>query len=135
MLNKKVKRRRNKAVTIRMSEDEYKTLLEKVDESGLSQQAYIISSIKGATITSSDEIAVQKDISKSFADLVKQLRGLATNVNQMAHVANGQGILPTTSELIKTSDEISKYRKECEDLWLLIRSSINQQNRTEQWGT
>ena len=132
MLNKKVKRRRNKAVTIRMNEDEYKTLLEKVDESGLSQQAYIISSIKGATITSSDEIAIQKDISKSFADLVKQLRGLATNVNQMAHIANAYGALPTTSELIKASDEISKYRKECEDLWLLIRSSINQQNRTEQ---
>ena len=132
MVNKKVKRKRNKAVTIRMSEDEYKTLQDKVDESGLSQQAYIISSIKGATITSSDEIAVQKDISKSFADLVKQLRGLATNVNQMAHVANDQGILPTTNELIKTSDEISQYRKECEELWLLIRSSINQQNRTEQ---
>ena len=115
-----------------MSEDEYKTLQDKVDESGLSQQAYIISSIKGATITSSDEIAVQKDISKSFADLVKQLRGLATNVNQMAHIANAYGALPTTSELIKASDEISQYRKECEELWLLIRSSINQQNRMEQ---
>ena len=131
MLDRKVKRKRNKAVTIRMSDSEYETLQDKVDESGLSQQAYIISSIKGSTITSSDEIAVQKDISKSFADLVKQLRGLATNVNQMAHVANGQGILPTTTELIKASDEISHYRKECEELWLLIRSSINQQNRTE----
>ena len=131
MLDKKVKRKRNKAVTIRMSDSEYETLQDKVDESGLSQQAYIISSIKGSTITSSDEIAVQKDISKSFADLVKQLRGLATNVNEMAHVANGQGILPTTTELIKASDEISHYRKECEELWLLIRSSINQQNRTE----
>ena len=131
MLDKKVKRKRNKAVTIRMSNSEYETLQDKVDESGLSQQAYIISSIQGSTITSSDEIAVQKDISKSFADLLKQLRGLATNVNQMAHVANGQGILPTTTQLIKASDEISQYRKECEELWLLIRSSINQQNRTE----
>ncbi|SHJ62509.1 plasmid mobilization protein [Hespellia stercorisuis] len=131
MLDKKVKRKRNKAVTIRMSDIEYESLQDKVDESGLSQQAYIISSIQGSTITSSDEIAVQKDISKTFADLVKQLRGLATNVNQMAHVANGQGILPTTTELIKASDEISHYRKECEELWLLIRSSINQQNRTE----
>lgn len=130
--NRKVKRKRNKAVTIRMSNDEFNILQDKVDESGLSQQSYIINAIKGATITSSDEIAVQKEISKSFADLVKQLRGLATNVNQMAHVANGQGILPTTNELIKTSDEISQYRKECEELWLLIRSSINQQNRMEQ---
>ena len=132
IMNRKVKRKRNKAVTIRMSEAEYKTLQDKVDESGLSQQAYIINAIKGATITSSDEIAVQKDISKSFADLVKQLRGLATNVNQMAHVANSSGMLPTTAELIKASDEISQYRKECEELWLLIRSLINKKNRTGQ---
>ena len=132
MTNKKVKRKRDKAVTIRMNKEEYEALQNRVEDSGLTQQAYIISAIKGATITPSDEIAVQKEISKTFAELVKQLRGLATNVNQMAHVANGQGILPTTSELIKTSDEISQYRKECEELWLLIRSSINQQNRTEQ---
>ena len=131
MLNKKVNRRRNKAVTIRMSEDEYKTLQDKVDESGLSQQAYIISSIKGATITSSDEIAVQKELSKNFAVLVQQLRGLATNVNQMAHVANGQGYLPATQTLHETADEISKYHKESETIWQLIRLSINQQSHTE----
>ena len=132
MANKKVKRKRDKAVTIRMNMDEYSALQNKVEDSGLTQQAYIISAIRGATITPYDEIAVQKEISKTFSELVKQLRGLATNVNQMAHVANGQGILPTTTELIKTSDEISYYRKECEELWLLIRSSINQQNRMEQ---
>ena len=130
MTNRKAKRKRDRAVTIRMNKEEYAALQDKIEDSGLTQQAYIISAIKGSTITPSDEIAVQKEISKSFADLVRQLRGLATNVNQMAHVANGQGILPTTSELIKASDEISHYRKECEELWLLIRSSINQQNRT-----
>lgn len=132
MANKKVKRKRNKAVTIRMNNDEYEALQNRVEDSGLTQQAYIISAIRGATITPSDEIAVQKEISKTFAELVKQLRGLATNVNQMAHVANGQGQLPATETLIKTSAELSDYRKECEDIWLSIRSSINQQSRTEQ---
>ena len=132
MTNKKVKRKRDKAVTIRMNKEEYEALQNRVEDSGLTQQAYIISAIKGATITPSDEIAVQKEISKTFAELVKQLRGLATNVNQMAHVANGQGLLPTTEILIQTSAEIGDYRKECEELWLLIRSSINQQNRMEQ---
>lgn len=132
MTNKKVKRKRDKAVTIRMNKEEYEALQNRVEDSGLTQQAYIISAIKGATITPSDEIAVQKEISKTFAELVKQLRGLATNVNQMAHVANGQGLLPTTETLIQTSAEIGDYRKECEELWLLIRSSTNQQNRMEQ---
>lgn len=128
----KINRKRNKAVTIRMNSDEYNTLQNKVNESGLSQQAFIINAIKGSTITSSDEIDIQKDISKSFSDLVKQLRGLSTNINQMAHIANGKGILPITNEFKKASDEISYYRKESEKTWLLIRSSINQQNHTAQ---
>lgn len=83
---RKTRRRRNKAVTVRMNDEEYAELQVKVDESGLTQQAYIISAVRGATIIPSDEIAVLKDISKTFAELEKQLRGLATNVNQMAHV-------------------------------------------------
>lgn len=130
MANKKIKRRRNKAVTIRMTNDEFEALQNQVEDSGLTQQSFILSAIRGATITPSDEIAVQKEISKTFAELVKQLRGLATNVNQMAHVANGQGMLPTTEELIKTSAQINNYRKESEEVWLSIRSSINQQSLT-----
>ena len=129
---KKVKRRRNKAVTVRMNETEYADFQSKVEESGLSQQAYIISAVRGATITPSDEIAVLKEISKTFADFEKQVRGLGTNVNQMAHVANGQGYLPGEEALTRLSDQLGTMRKESEEIWQSIRSSINQQKATEQ---
>lgn len=129
---KKVKRKRNKAVTVRMNETEYADFQHKVDESGLSQQAYIISAVRGATITPSDEIAILKEISKTFADFEKQVRGLGTNVNQMAHVANGQGYLPGEEAMTKLSDQLGNMRKESEEIWQLIRSSINQQKATEQ---
>jgi len=129
---KKVKRRRNKAVTVRMNETEYADFQNKVEESGLSQQAYIISAVRGATITPSDEIAVLKEISKTFADFEKQVRGLGTNVNQMAHVANGQGYLPGEEVLSRLSDQLGTMRKESEEIWQSIRSSINQQKATEQ---
>ena len=129
---KKVKRRRNKAVTIRMNETEYADFQNKVEESGLSQQAYIISAVRGATITPSDEIAVLKEISKTFADFEKQVRGLGTNVNQMARVANGQGYLPVEEALARLSDQLGNMRKESEEIWQSIRSSINQQKATEQ---
>ena len=129
---KKVKRRRNKAVTVRMNETEYADFQNKVEQSGLSQQAYIISAVRGATITPSDEIAVLKEISKTFADFEKQVRGLGTNVNQMARVANGQGYLPGEEALARLSDQLGNMRKESEEIWQSIRSSINQQNRTEQ---
>ena len=129
---KKVKRRRNKAVTVRMNETEYADFQNKVEESGLSQQAYIISAVRGATITPSDEIAVLKEISKTFADFEKQVRGLGTNVNQMARVANGQGYLPGEEALARLSDQLGNMRKESEEIWQSIRLSINQQKATEQ---
>ena len=129
---KKVKRRRNKAVTVRMNETEYADFQNKVEESGLSQQAFIISAVRGATITPSDEIAVLKEISKTFADFEKQVRGLGTNVNQMARVANGQGYLPVEEALARLSDQLGNMRKESEEIWQSIRSSINQQKVTGQ---
>ncbi len=129
---KNVKRRRNKAITVRMNETEYADFQNKVKASGLSQQTYIISAIRGTTITPSDEIAVLKDISKTFADFEKQIRGLGTNVNQMAHVANSQGYLPGEKILTRLSDQLGKIRKESEEIWQSIRSSINQQKATAQ---
>ncbi len=127
----KANRKRNKAITIRMTESEYSDLQAKVAESGLSQQAFIINAARGATITSSDEIAVLKDISMTFAEYVKQIRGIGTNLNQMAHVANGQGYLPSENILLDLSDQVGNMRKDGEYIWQSIRSSINQPRVTE----
>lgn len=128
----KANRKRNKSVTIRMTDIEYADFQNKVTESGLTQQAYVINAVRGAIITPSDQIAVLKEISKTFADQERQFRGLATNVNQMAHVANGQGYVPSAQELENIAAQLGIYRKESEDIWQSIRSSINQQKATVQ---
>ncbi len=120
----KAKRKRNKAVTVRMKDSEYTELMGKINESGLSQQDYIIRAIHGGTIKSAEEIAELKETNKIFADFVKQIRGMGTNLNQMAHVANGQGMLPTENKLEDVLEQIGDFRKEGENIWLLIRSSI-----------
>ncbi len=127
----KIKRKRSKAVTVRMNKSEYADLQTKVQESGLSQQAYIISAVRGIPITPSDGIAVLKEISKNFADYEKHIRSLGTNTNQMAHVANGQGDLPTEETLLRLSVQLKDLRKEGEDIWQSIRSLIGQQKVTE----
>ena len=115
-----------------MNEAEFADFRNKVEESGLSQQAYIISAVRGAKITPSNEIAVLKEISKTFDDFEKQVRGLGINVNQLAHHANGQGILPSEEILLRLSVQLGHMRKESEKIWQSIRSSINQQKATEQ---
>lgn len=123
-------RSRKNVVSIRMNDAEYEMLKAKVKEAGISQQSFIISAISGASIASADEVAVQKEISRSLSDLVRQIRGLAANVNQLARTANRQEALPTLDSLAKIHEEIQNYRKDCEDIWLSIRSSINRQRAT-----
>ncbi len=129
---RKAKRKRNIAVTVRMNEAEYSEFRKKVEESGLAQQAYIISAVLGATITPSEEITVLKEISSIFADFEMQVRGMGTNLNQMAHIANGQGYLPDEDTLSSLSEQVKTMRKESEVIWRLIRSSISRQRVTEQ---
>ena len=123
-------RKRNHAVTIRMTEKEYAAMQKRIKESGRTQQAYIINSALNAQISSAEEISTLKEVSASFADLVKQLRGIAININQMACVANGSGALPTARDLSRLSNQISKYRERSEQIWQSIRSLITDQNHT-----
>ena len=123
-------RRRNRVITIRMNDDEYNDITNKIHESGLTQQAYMINAARDTVIASSDTVAELKNLNKTFADFEQQLRGLATNVNQMAHVANGLGAIPTARELQTISDQIASYRRESESQWQSIRSLIKHQKVT-----
>lgn len=116
-------RKRNKAITVRMTEQEYAALQKRVAEYGRTQQSYIINAALTARISSAEEIATLKEISVTFGDLVKQLRGIAININQMARVANGSGALPTARELSQISEQIARYRERSEQIWQSIRSS------------
>ncbi len=119
------KRKRNKTVTIRMNDAEYDVFQNKVKESGLTQQSYVISAISGSSITSAEELAAIRELNKEFAEHDRLLRGMATNVNQMAHVANCQGLLATVEKLEEVLDNIIDLRKEDDNRWRLIRQSVS----------
>ena len=111
-------RKRDKAITIRMTEEEYALLCSKLAQTGISQQAFVINAITGIAIIPSEQTAVLKEIS--------------SNVNQMARIANSRNFAPGTRELEKISQQIRGYRKESEEIWQSIRSSIAQQRATVQ---
>ncbi len=124
-------RTRNHSFILRLTDDEMKMLTQKVKESGLSRQAYILSAIDGSTIHSANELEALRGICRIFDDTERQLRGIATNLNQLAHVANAGGHIPTEEEIIKVAAEISDYRKENEQIWRSIRSLTTRQKRTD----
>ena len=51
-------RKRDKAITIRITEEEYALLCSKLAQTGISQQAFVINAITGIAIIPSEQTAV-----------------------------------------------------------------------------
>ena len=120
-------RKRNRAITIRMTEEEYALLYSKLEQTGVSQQAFVISAIEGASIMPPEQVVILREISSELASLAQQLRGMSTNINQMARIANSRHFVPGVRELEIISREISGFRKGNEEIWQSIRSLIARQ--------
>ena len=73
-------RKRNYTVTIRMNKAEYDLLQNKVKESGQTQQAVVIYAIAGLKIASAEEVEELKKLNLKLAEMLSQLRGVATNI-------------------------------------------------------
>lgn len=125
-------RKRNYTVTIRMNKEEYELLQSKVKESGRTQQEVVIKAIADLKIASTEEVEELKSLNQMFADILSQLRGATTNINQIARTLHTDGEIPNDSMLYFLNKNILKYRKESEKIWLLIRRLISGQIRMEQ---
>ena len=132
MKMKTVNRKRNRAITVRMNDSEMEILNSKLKKTGITQQAFVIGAIKQAVILPVEGLRTLKDISLTFADLIRQLRGMANNINQLARWAHVTGLIPEKQQLNEISRQIEIYRRESEQIWQSIRSLTTQQKRTEQ---
>ena len=121
-------RNRSNCVSIRYSDEEYKVLQEKIKESGQTKSAYIINATLNGKVSSADDVQEMKEQSKLLLDIDKQLRGMGTNLNQMAHVANGKGIIPSADKLIEIERVVVAVKKEVDDIGQSTRQSIGRQN-------
>lgn len=72
-------RTRPKQIVIRVSEEELAQIKEKVEQSGMSQQEYILSCVLNKPITNTDGIK----------ELIPELKRVGNNLNQIAHALNG----------------------------------------------
>lgn len=125
-------RKRNRTISIRVSDQEYETIQKKLNETGLTQQAFILKAVEGATISTAEDKQQLKEINLKLADLLKQIKGIGVNINQMAYRANAYRELPTVQKLSEYQNENEKLRKEAENIWQSIRQLISQQKHMGQ---
>lgn len=123
-------RKRNRTISIRVSDQEYESIQKRIQESQQTQQSFIINAIEGAGIMTARDSKQLKDISIQLADILKQIKGIAVNINQLAYKANAYGDIPTVRQLEKYSLQMEKYWREADNIWRLIRQSISRQRHT-----
>ena len=124
-------RKRNRTISIRVSEQEYESIQKKIQATKQTQQSFILNAIEGAAILTAKDSKLLKDISLQLADLLKQIKGIAVNINQMAYKANAYGEIPAARQLEEYSLQTEKLRKEADAIVRLIRQSISRQRHTE----
>ena len=122
MKNKTATRRRNKSVTFRMNEAEYKAFTDKLKETGLTQQAFLMNAVQQIVNLSEDGLREMKDLNLGYADLLRQIK---------ARWANTTGVLPTEWQLYEIVCQIENFRKESEQIWQSIRSLTTRQKHTQ----
>lgn len=91
-------RKRNVQINIRISEAEAEQLRKKVEQSGMSQQEYILSCVLNKPITNTDGIK----------ELIPELKRIGNNLNQIAKRCNEGGMLPSEAEVRKHGEELNK---------------------------
>lgn len=128
MAKRNPNRQRTKTLTVRLSENEYNEFYQQYKESGYPTiREYLLGKAGCRFYTDNDKQELQ-ELNKTVSDFDVQLRGMATNINQMAHWANIHQAVPEKLELTKMFVLIQDLRKEASDIWESIRLVLRLEN-------
>lgn len=96
---------RTRKMTFRLTQDEYDLIKKKVDESGTSQQQFLL------------KTALEKEIIhiKEYQDLIFQIKKIGININQITKHCNETGIV--------LESDISMIKGGLDNIWQLLKLS------------
>lgn len=98
---------RPKQVIFRLSEEEAERFQRKVEQSGMSQQEYILKAVLEKPITNTDGIK----------EIIPELKRQGANLNQLVKKLNERGY-------IDYKQELPKLEKELKELWQQLKQYL-----------
>ena len=114
-------RKRPIELKFRLSEEEYKLLQKKLAEAGMNRNAFLVCLITGATIFPKDEMI---RLNMEYAMINRLLRGVGTNINQIAKVANTHKAVPSAALLADMYQDVQALKGNMLPLWDETRASL-----------
>ena len=117
-------RSRDVAVKIYMNKEEHEALLQIIKVTGQSMRTVITNAVMGMPLIPADVTTKVQNINLKMSEQYRQLRGMATNINQLARVANKYQCPADILELEHIKEELHLMREELDDTWRLLRSLL-----------
>ena len=107
-------RKRPIEVKFRLSLAEYELLQQKLIESGMNRNAFLVRLISDAQIYPRDLLL---ELCLEYQIMNRLLRGIGTNINQITKIANATKAVPSANLLIDMSKEVQIIRNNLQPLW------------------
>ena len=105
----------------RLSPEEYEMLQRKTAEAGMNRNAYLVRLISGATIFPKEEL-IRMNLEYSMMN--RLLRGIGTNINQIAKVVNSTRVAPLEPMLLDMHQDVQTLKNNLQPLWDETREAL-----------
>lgn len=116
-----VMRKRPIELKFRLSADEYELLKGKLKEAGMSRNAFLVRLIVDAEIYPKDQL---QELNVQYDMMNRLLRGVATNINQIAKHANTSRTIPSAKLLLDMYQDVQVLKNNLQPLWEETRSTL-----------
>ena len=114
-------RKRPIELKFRLSEDEYVLLQKNLAEAGMSRNAYLVRLITGAQLYPKDQLI---QLNLEFSIMNRLIRGIGTNINQLAKISNTNRQAPSVKLLLDMSQDVRVMKSNLDDLWEETRKNL-----------
>lgn len=114
-------RKRPIELKLRVSPGEAELLQRKLAEVGMNRNTYLVRLISGATIFPKDELI---RLNQQYVSMNRLLRGISTNINQIAKVANATHAAPSAALLADIYQDVQTLRHNLQPLWDETRDAL-----------
>lgn len=114
-------RKRPIEMKFRLSQDEYKLLQTKLSEAGMNRNVFLVRLISDATIFPKEELM---RMNMEYIMMNRLLRGIGTNINQIAKVANSNKATPSAKLLLDMYQDVQTLKHNLLPLWNETRSTL-----------
>ena len=104
-----------------MNKEEHEALLQIIKVTGQSMRAVITKAVIGMPLIPAEVITKVQNINLKMSEQYRQLRGMPTNINQLARVANKYQCPVDIVELERIKENLHLMREEMDDTWRLLR--------------